>query len=600
MRRAHWLKPLQSQSFPSELVVFDTETVERPIDAVTVEHVLAFGWAMRCRVLKNGKWSKPEWFRFEDNHHFWDWLEQRCRPKAPIYAYCHNANFDWQVTAMCQTLPVMGWKCESAIIEDPPNYFCWRKGTKTLKLLDSFNYFYASVAALGEKLGLPKLEMPDTWSDRETGDAYCRRDCEIIMAMLQQWIAWLREHELGGLRISLAAQSMAAYKYRFMENDIFIDDNEQSHELARAAYYGGRTEAWTIGEIVYNVYDLDVNSMYPHVMRGNEFPTRLHGVYKRVTHAELSSWLDKYAVVAEVTLHTNEPCYPQRDGGRLTFPVGTFQTYLTSPELRHALEHDHIVSCSLAAVYDKAILFRAYVDEMYGLRREFIHAGDDVAVYYTKKLINSFYGKWGQRGSHEEIIGYTDDLSLRVEDEVDLDTGERYRIRYIAGVIMRRTISGESQYSHPAICAHVTAYARLLLWRLACEADIDNVHYMDTDSLHVSYEGMQNLRHHLSGDELGGLKVEKQIARAIYYGAKDYELDGVRRMKGIRAKAVQIGAATFEQEQWGSLRGACRDAWTGGPLVRRIRKSYTREYHKGTVTATGRVLPLWRSPRKPG
>lgn len=598
-RRAHWLQSIQTAPMPEELVVFDTETVERQLDESTVEHVLAFGWACRSHLSSKGNWCKPDWFRFEDARDFWKWLESRCRSKKAINVYCHNANFDWQTTNMCQILPELGWQCDAAIINDPPNYFRWRKGTKTLKLLDTTNYWRVPLRKIGARLGMEKLDLPANWSDKEQGDTYCRRDCEILLKALQEWIAWLREHDLGGLSISLASQAWTAYRHRFMDYPIFIDTNDDSHELARAAYYGGRTEAWTVGAILHNLRGVDINSMYPHVMRECEYPTRLHGVYRRVTLRELERWTRKYCVIAHVTLTTDEPIYPQRMKHGLVFPVGTFDTVLSTPELVHALRHGHIEHCYMASVYDKARIFTSFVDDMYEIRLGYMRAGDETATWYTKIMMNSLYGKFGQRGGHEEIIGRTDDLSLRVEDEIDLDTGKRYRIRYIAGLILSRSLDEESSYSHPAISAHVTAYARMLLWSMIKQAGFSNVHYMDTDSLHVTRAGLRNLRNKLDEHKLGYLKIEKLIDRAIYYGPKDYELDGVRTIKGVRANAREVERGVFEQDQWVSLRGSAAVAWSGGPLVRRIHKTYRRVYRKGNVSATGRVRPFVRERSPP-
>lgn len=600
MRKPHWLRGHKSAAYPRELIVFDTETEPVPVDDSTVEHKLVFGWAAYCRVSHEQSWTDPRWFRFTESIAFWQWVEDTARPKQATYIYCHNANFDWQVTGMCQLLLELGWKCDKAIIEDPPNYFRWRKDKKTLMLLDSTNYWRVKLADIGKRLGIEKLEMPENWNDPETADAYCKRDCEILIVALQTWFNWLAEHELGGLAISLAGQAWSAYLYRFMDYPIFIDDNERALELARDSYYGGRTEANLLSKPIRNVTCCDVNSMYPHVMREYEYPTRLHGIYKRVSLSELRKWTKKYCVTARVIVTTDEPVYPERTKYGLTFPIGTFQTVLSTPEITYALEHDHLVSCSEASVYEKAPIFVRFVDELYAIRKAYIESGDETAKYYVKIMMNSLYGKFGQRSGKEEILGYDDDPRLYVETEIDLDTGKRYRIRHIAGLILSRSLDEEGRDSHPAISAHVTAYARMLLWNLIEQAGRDNVYYTDTDSLHVNAMGLAQLDNLISDTLLGALKVEKHITRAVYFGPKDYRLDGTRTMKGIRANATKIAPATYRQESWQSLRGACATQHIGGPLVRTVTKEYKRKYRKGTVLPDGRVLPLRRVSSKAG
>lgn len=494
---------------------------------------------------------------------------------------------------MTTLLPELGWECSRAMIEDPPNYFKWRKGDKSLKLLDTTNYWKVSLAKIGERIGLEKLDFPVDWDDVELGDTYCKRDVEILLLALQLWIAWLKEHQLGGLGISLAQQAWKAYVHRFLEAPIFIDDDTKSHELARDGYYGGRVECFKIRQEIKDVYGCDVNSMYPFVMREHEYPTRLHGVYRKVKDEELERWLDRYAVMARVRIKTDVPVYPTRTKHGLMFPIGEFVTTLATPELRYAHEHGHIQEVTIAAIYDKAKIFTRFVDTMYAIRLELAAAGDMAGKWYVRIMMNSLYGKWGQHGIEEKIIGKCDPNRLYVETEIDLDTGKRYRIRHIAGLILSRTSAGESRYSHPAIAAHVTSYARMLLWQLLQAAGVENTYYMDTDSLHVNRVGYDRLGPYLSETKLGGLKLEKRVQSAIYYGPKDYVLDGKRCLKGVSIKAVEMEPGVFEQAQWVSLKGSCLVDHSGGPLVRRVVKRHKREYRKGKVDSAGVITP-WR------
>lgn len=560
-----------------------------------MEHRLVFGWACYTRINSNGNWTDPKWFRFTTGPEFYQWLEGVCRPKKRTYTFCHNANFDWQATGMCQSLPTLGWRCEKAIIEDPPNYFQWVKDDKTLMCLDSTNYWPEALKKMGERIGLPKYDLPPDWSDPEASDRYCKRDVEIVLRTMQDWFKWLQVNDLGSFAISRAGQAWSAYRHRFMTERIFIDDNDKALQLARESYIGGRTEAWQLNTPLSNVTVLDVNALYPSVMRENLYPTKLIGVYTHVEIDELRTWLNQYCCVADVLLDTDQPIYPERTAHGIMFPVGRFRTALTTPELLCALERGHLMSCARCAVYECADIFTAFVDETYRLRLEYHVAGDLAAHHNMKHLMASLYGKFGQRGGHEEIIGTCADTSLHVESELDLDTGKKYRIRFIAGIILCRSLDEETRDSHPAIAAHVTAYGRQILWQGIERAGIANVYYMDTDSLHVSTTGLSAMQSILDPTRLGAYKLERTVSHAFYRGAKDYTLDDTVRIKGVRAKATQLDANTYAQEQWVSLRGSCTLRHTGGPLVREVVKHLKRIYRKGTIARTGRVLPWVRS-----
>lgn len=495
---------------------------------------------------------------------------------------------------MCQQLPSLGWRCEKAIIEDPPNYFQWRKDDKTLMMLDSTNYWPEALKKMGERINLPKYDLPSDWSDPALSDTYCRRDVEIVLRTMQDWFHWITVNDLGSFAISRAGQAWSAYRHRFMSADIFIDDNEKASEISRAAYIGGRTEAWQLNTPLTDVTVLDLNALYPSVMRENLYPTKLLGVYTHVELDELRAWLDKYCCVAEVTIDTDLPIYPERTKHGIMFPLGRFRTTLTTPELLCALDRGHLMSCIRCAVYECAEIFTDFVDETYRLRLEYHAAGDLAAHHNMKHLMASLYGKFGQRGGHEEIIGTCEDTTLHVESELDLDTGKKYRIRHIAGIILCRSLDEETRDSFPAIAAHVTAYGRQILWQGIERSGIENVYYMDTDSLHVNAAGLARMESTLDPTRLGAYKLERTVQHAIYRGAKDYTLDDLVRVKGVRAKAVQLSQGVYEQEQWVSIRGSCTLNHSGGPLVRRVVKHLKRIYRKGVVESTGRVLPWIR------
>lgn len=554
-----------------------------------------FGWVVYTRINRNGNWTRPKWFRFTTGLELWQWVEGVCKPKKRTYVFCHNANFDWQSSAMCQTLPSLGWRCEKAIIEDPPNYFQWRKDDKTLMLLDSTNYWPEALAKMGERIGLEKYDMPPDWNNPALADRYCRRDVEIVLRTMQDWFRWLQKNDLGAFAISRAGQAWSAYRHRFMTNDIYIDDNEKALALARESYIGGRTEAWQLNTPLTDVTVLDVNALYPSVMRENLYPTKLMGVYTHVELDELRAWLAKYCCVAEVTIDTDLPIYPERTKHGIMFPLGRFRAVLTTPELICALDRGHLMSVTRCAVYECAEIFTAFVDETYRLRLEYLARGDLAAHHNMKHLMASLYGKFGQRGGHEEIIGVCADTSLHVESELDLDTGKKYRIRHIAGIILCRSLDDETRDSHPAIAAHVTAYGRQILWQGIERAELHNVYYMDTDSLHVNVQGVANFHSVLDSTRLGAYKIERKVKAAFYHGAKDYTLDDVTRIKGVRRRAAQIEQNVYEQEQWVSIRGSCTLNHTGGPLVRRVIKHLKRIYRKGNVADTGRVLPWVRA-----
>ena len=122
--------------------------------------------------------------------------------------------------------------------------------------------------------------------------------------------------------------------------------------LERRAYFGGRSEAFRLGNIDGGpFYKLDINSMYPSVMVDAPVPLALKAVYSYVSKAELRAALRSSLVVADVEVQTEDPIYPRVIDGRLCFPVGRFTTSLCTPELRYALNRGHIARVGGMATY---------------------------------------------------------------------------------------------------------------------------------------------------------------------------------------------------------------------------------------------------------
>lgn len=580
------------------MVCFDTETrTETDADGVD-RHYLLFGWAAYRRRHRSGRWSKPQWLRFTTKEQFWDWMESLAPSGTKVSAYCHNAAFDLAVLDSFNVMEERRWVVHKACLEGPPTIIAWRRNRATLNFLDTLNYWRVPLWKLGERVGLPKIDFKDWGTMSEEADTYCRRDVDILWRSLSSWWEWLAEQDLGTASPTLASQSFTAYRHRFMPCEIYIDNNPEALELARGSYMGGRTECFRLGHVRGPVYALDVNSMYPFVMRDLECPVRLVTRMGRVPLPKLERLARDYAVCARVRVQTDAPDYPAYVDGRLCFPVGRFDTVLPTPELRRALERGHVVSCSAAAVYEKAVIFRDFVEWAWSERLKARARGDVVADFYLKILANSLYGKFGQRGIYWEetetfLPGVTADLS-----SFDLDRREWRRIRAVGGRVQILNQEAESFNSHPAIAAHVTSASRLFLGERIDDAGRINIHYLDTDSLMVNEQGRAALADYIDADSLGGLKVEHTWEWMQINGLKDYITPDYVKLKGVRADAFMLGESMRLTQQWSSWKGLLQSGDMSAPVVRPWVKTLRREYTKGEVTDGGLVVPLRLGSRR--
>lgn len=597
-RVPHFLRGNKGGELPQSAAWVDTETREVRLDRLTVKHVLRFGWFAASRTYAPGKWTGLAWSRFTSPASFWDGVCQLARQKTRLYLFGHNWAFDAPVLDTFRELPRRGWTLKHGVIESPPVILSWRKGLRSIVMLDTLNWWRTSLASLGESVGAPKLKMPRRRASMAKWDAYCRNDVTVIHKAMRSWWDFLERYDLGGFAHTLAGQAFRAYRHRFMREAILVDANPKALALARESYLGGRVEAFRLGRVRGPVYALDVNAMYPYVMRDREYPTVLRTYVRDPSIAELKQWLISKAVVARCRLHVREPVYPLRLGDKLVFPVGRFEATLTTPDLYRALQFGELKDCSEAAVYDRSAIFTRFIDELYDLRLQAQKKGDKVSAHMLKILMNSLYGKFGQRGGVWSKVGEAPDLSVGSWLDYDLDAGTVERMRQLAGIIQRREKDAESYSSHPAIAAHVTAYARAYLWSLVARAGKENVLYVDTDSLFVTERGYRRLKARAHPTDLGALKVEHRWRWIVIHGAKDYATPEGVKIKGVRGSARWLRENVVEQDQWSSLVGLIGIGELAAPRTKRIRKTLTRRYTKGQVGPGGVVSPLrldtWR------
>lgn len=573
------------------MVCFDTETREEVVDDETRKHVLTFGWMSYHRRHRDGAWAAPSWTRFDSVPQFWDAVEALAPEGTRLSLYCHNAAFDGQVLDALNELERRGWKLQLAVLEGPPTIITWRKGRRTIRLLDTLNIWKFSLKKIGEHVGLHKLDFLGVGVTGAEADTYCRRDVEIVWKALSTWWAFIQENDLGTCMATLAAQAFTAYRHRFMATDIYCDNNEQALELARAAYRGGRVECALIGRTDWPVHVYDVNSMYMHAMHGLEVPTKLLTVTSTKPVDQVEDWLARYAVCAEVQLDTPDAVYPKDHDGRLCFPVGRFTTTLAGPELAWALAHGHVHKVTRCAVYERAEAFTAFIDWCWTARAQALSEGREVDAWMYKHVGTNFYGKFGQRGRVWEfngavLPGVTADLS-----SYNLDAKRWVHLRVIGGQVQLLNDEGESYNSVPAIAAYITSAARLHLYQLAQRAGPELVHYYDTDSLWVAPEAAQDLNRLVDPTKLGALKLEAVHRWVRFNGPKDYETPTRRKTKGIRPNAVEVRPGVWSQIHWQGWKGALASGDTTAPRTHRVVKRRRKLYRKGNVGADG-----WTSP----
>lgn len=591
-RKPHALVKEKTMSIPRHFIFFDTETnpVELPNGEIRQDFKL--GWAVYYRRPYGRHKERIEWFYFDSVSMFWDFVYARTEAKQRLWIIARNVVFDFTVCKGWQHLKAEGYKLKFFHNNGVSVIVTVKKTNKSIVFLDSMNWFTESLAKTGERIGIPKMEIDFKTCTHEELSVYCKNDVLIEFENFRLFIRFLQGNNIARLCYTKASTAMAAYLLRHYHTKIYIHNNAEAINLERESYKGGRCECFFIGDLNHvPYYVLDVNSLYPFCMANNPYPTKYKQIRSKMGVKTCRRTLETMSVTAKVLLNTDEPVYAIKNG-RTIFPIGQFEAVLTSPELKYAIDHNHVVKILDNVVYEQANIFSSYVKSMYELRQDFKSAGVKEYEQICKYLLNSLYGKFGQKAEQWEKIGVAPDEPDREELIFYTNPRKVMRIRYLLGEVYELKSHSEAYNSFPAISSHVTAYGRMHLWYLMKLAGHGNYYYCDTDSLIVNEQGLSSLAGAIDNVELGKLKLEETLTHLTIRGLKDYETDTKTCIKGIRKNALLISKNTYKQESWPTFRGLLKSKDINTYVVKNITKHLTREYTKGTVDKSGRVNPF--------
>jgi hypothetical protein len=468
-----------------------------------------------------------------------------------------------------------------------------QKDNSSIKLISTTNYFDVSLESLGRDIGLEKMKVDfDTVTDDKL-KVYCRRDVEILKVSLLKYMDFCRQHDTGRFSMTRASQSFAAFRHRFMNQEIRIHEDHRAKLLEREGYFGGRVEAFQLGKIKGGPFlFLDVNSMYPHVMRENIFPVQLLAYGADSSDFRWHDFLDHSCLMAEVELDTSDPLYAVRSNNKVIFPVGRFVTVLSTESLKTAITRGHLLEVKRWAAYQGATIFKEYVDYFYPLKAKYKAEGNPLYTRIVKLFLNSLYGKFGSRApimDMEDCEGFT---GVSREYVLDATTGERWIEYAIMGTLVRIYGEEDTKQTFVAIAAHVTDYARCLLARIIEGIGWEHVLYCDTDSVVIRKKDLPRLKHPLSSDKLGDLSVDKETSSLEIFGCKDYQTDMGRKTKGLPASALSLGDNRYRYLQFDRFVTHQREGIESGVRTHWQEKRLSGIYDKGTIDPGGRVSPF--------
>ena len=617
-RFRHRLKGNNSEAIPNRWIFYDCESRIVEKDDGVVELPFKFLTARYWQRADGKAAERIEDYVFEDREKFGDLLESKAKMNRHVWVVAFNMNADFIFANIRPMMTKRGWHCDlpyvkgrvkmSNIRKPSPKYavfleiakpelkdnglrgkkrikvgtlvdedgakFTGRKWSAYLEFVDLANYYLGSLADIGEAVGLPKLDIDLVNAPMSEMIPYCARDTQIVyLAMRARLEAWARAGG-GKWRKTNSSLSMSLFRHKYLKTPIYIDKDQGIEDLEYRSYRGGRCEVLAKGTFIKGpYYSLDINAAYAHKMQENDYPRNRVGQTAQGSIGELRHLLRHYCVTADVTLRARQAAYPHVVNKRTAYPLGDFETTLTTRELELALKHDELLDVGMMVWYEKAPIFRKFIDDIMGheiackseikrlkeIESARVWTSDERAAYYLnvsdrqfwKDMRNHNYGKWAQRDTKRVYWGrFTYDWEKKDYNTVDEspprekpDTGERALAR--GELMARKEALGTFDIVPPRIVAKYWSFAhgRFMKTRNKQGVLVDHAYaVMDEDAASLGFDSQQGL--------------EAAILETLKQKALRADLDAqIKALSPDTSHLVDYRMVYFGDEGWGYRQG---------------------------------------------
>ena len=279
------------RGFPTRYVVYDTETTaERLLGHPDTEQLR---FRVGVALVHDGTPGAPpaeQFLHFTDTDEFFALIDALPLSSNPLWIFAHNHGFDARIVgwfrqvslgrySMYPGAAVKGrgrFKEPLAILASPPFLVrLFRPDGQVIFLTDTYQWFERSLAAIGDQIGMPKGKVHFEDCPIEELITYCERDVLILEEAIKRMWQFLKRVRVRDWQPTRAAQAMMIFRSGYERKRIRRPKDAAPLKFARLSYYGGKVECFYIGKREGAFYQVDVNSMYPWVMKECLMPVEI-------------------------------------------------------------------------------------------------------------------------------------------------------------------------------------------------------------------------------------------------------------------------------------------------------------------------------------
>lgn len=407
----------------------------------------------------------------------------------------------------------------------------------------------------------------DNWSFKEETIKYLINDLnslyEVLMKANKQ--IFLDYNVNMSDSITISGLALTIFFKDYYKNNIPMINKSNLYKDIRQAYYGGITEVYRpYGQ---DLFYYDVNSLYPYVAKEDMPGLSCVRVEYYTDMYDIDSLFGFFYCRIETPIeNTYLGLLPVRNNTGLIFPLGKWFGWYFSEQLKFAKENGYKIKVIKGYNFDRVSnVFKEYIEKIYHFKSNPI---SKTQKSMAKSLLNNLLGRFGiglekavtkilttstfnTKGLFQRILSYkvisNNKILTSYIPGIDHDLVKDFNGDF-AKVASR---FGDSEVStmnvaSVAISAAITAYARIYISKLKLDIlkNGGKLYYSDTDSIVTDIKLVDSL---VSSNEIGKLKLEFEIEKAIFINGKLYSLIIKDGKNLIKAKGMKSNLLRHEQ-----------------------------------------------------
>lgn len=590
-RKPHWLKANHLNRTPHRWIVMDSEAHRNKTvfgESQTFRLAIARRWHD-----EGGTVRQEETDLFRDPWDLWSWVSEFTRKGRRTVLWCHNLDYDLQITKAFEILPALGWDLEWSNLDEQVSMATWRREGVTLAMTDTYTWCPRRLEDLGAMVRVPKPRLPDDDDSDAAWVERCMADVDITAAVVHEIIDYVRTADLGNMQLSGAGMGHSMWRHKYLTHKILVHDDARAIEAERTAMHAGRAEAWQHGTFSGSpLYEWDMRNAYTAIARDEDLPYKFIGYRHDPDPAWVEGWRSKWRMLFHVRIRTEIPTVPTVHEERRVWPVGEFDTILWDCEIDLARREGAEIVYLGVWCYLKAPIMQAWAQHtLTVLADEPAHIHPVILLWY-KHQARATIGRCGMRYTNWVDAG-PDWMGLTgFSMATDAADGRTFRLLHLGGKVWEEHGKTESRDSLPQVPSWIAARCRVLLWEAMRHVGLDDVLYVDTDSLLTSGEGHERMQAFARAHPAAGWRVKGIHRHAEIHGPRQILLSDRPRISGVPGKARRTGPATWEGEVWQRLGGALeRGCVTEAKVLNRVWQLQWNDRRR-THVAHGRTEPV--------